>query len=281
MRFRSLVFTDYNFTETDGEEYIELWKDYGVTYIIVQLEKCPQTDRLHWQGFCQLSKQRTRSSIQSRFPGIHCERRKGSVHDCVNYCRKEESRERGPYTYGDVPSQGRRTDLETIRDAIRGGASQLEVADAHFTEWVRYQRSFQLYRNLVAEPRQSKTYSLIYWGKAGTGKTRAAYDTYGMGRVYDLPRPNGGSIWFDGLSRSHDVLLIDDFYGWIPCHLLLKLMDRYPLQVAVKGGMVNFSCKYLYITSNKHYDEWYDWTKLGHSLKEAFERRIDEIVEFT
>jgi len=281
MRFRSLVFTDYNFTETDGEEYIELWKPLGYKFIVVQLERCPETDRLHWQGFVSLTKQRTRSKLQSKFPGLHCERRKGSVHDAIAYCEKQDTRVAGPYRDGDIPVQGKRTDIEQARELLLAGASELEIADANFGLWCRNRRSFSAYRNLVWEQRRAKTYSLVYWGTAGTGKTRAVYDTYGFDRVYDLPRPNGGSVWFDGLSPGHDVLLLDDFYGWLPLHLLLKLMDRYPLQVPTKGGMVNFNVKYLYITSNKPWTEWYDWSKLGHNLLEAFKRRIDEEVEFT
>lgn len=280
MRFRSLVFTDYNFTDVTGEEYMELWKVIGYKFIVFQLERCPETNRLHWQGFVSLSKQRTRSKLQSKFPGLHCERRQGTIHQAIAYCRKEDTRVDGPFSDGDIPVQGKRTDIEEAREAILDGASELELANANFGLWCRNRKSFSAYRNLVWEPRSEKTYSLIYWGKAGTGKTRAAYDTYGTGAVYDLPRPNGGSVWFDGLSPGHSVLLIDDFYGWLPCHLLLKLMDRYPLQVPVKGGMVNFACKYLYITSNKHWDEWYDWSKLGHNLREAFIRRIDEELEF-
>lgn len=280
MRFRSLIFTDYNFTDLDGADYIELWKELGYKYIVVQLELCPTTDRLHWQGFVQLDRQRTRSKLQSIFPGLHCERRKGTIADAVAYCEKEDTRQSGPWRDGDVPAQGRRSDLDQVHQLLKQGEDELTIADEHFGAWVRYRKSFTAYRTLIWTQRDYKTYSLVYWGKAGTGKTRGVYDTYGAQRVYDLPRPNGGSVWFDGLTREHDVLLIDDFYGWIPCHLLLKLMDRYPLQVPVKGGMVPFSCKYLYITSNKHYDEWYDWSKLGHNLKEAFIRRIDEIVEF-
>lgn len=282
MRFRSLIFTDYNYTDLDGNDYLELWKALGYKYIVVQLEKCPDTSRLHWQGFVQLSKQRTRSKLQSLFSGLHCERRKGSIADAINYCQKEETRVNGPWTDGDLPSQGQRTDLEQVKQLIDTGATELEVAEAHFGPWCRYYKALARYGGLRARPRDKKTYSLVYWGTPGTGKTRAVYDTYGYGAVYDMPRPNGGSFWFDGLiPGKHTVLLLDDFYGWLPLHLLLKLMDRYPLKVPIKGGMVEFNCDYLYITSNKHFTEWYDWSKLGHNLMEAFKRRLDEHVEFT
>lgn len=282
MRFRSLFFTDYTKTDITGDDYIKLWRDsLGYKYIVCQLERCPETQRLHWQGYVQLDRQRTRNKLQSYFAGLHCERRKGTVDDAITYCTKTETRVHGPYRDGDVPSPGKRSDLDEIKKLIDDGAGELELADAHFAAYCRYYRAFGRYSGLRARPRDEKTQSFVYWGKPGTGKTRTVYDTYGNGRVYDFPRPNGGAFWFDGMvPGQHDVLLLDDFYGWLPLHLLLKLMDRYPLKVPIKGGMIEFNCKFVYITSNKHYDEWYDWAKLGRNLKGAFERRIDECVEF-
>lgn len=281
MRYRSLLFTDYNYTELEGDEYLEFWKQLGYKFIVFQLERCPSSGRLHWQGFVQLSKQRTRSKLQSIFRGLHCEKRRGTIAEAINYCEKEETRERGPFRDGDIPSQGKRTDLDDVKQLLDSGATELEIAENHFGAYCRYYKAFGRYGGLRARPRNEKTHSIVYWGKPGTGKTRTVYDTFGSGAVYDMPRPNGGSFWFDGLiPGKHRVLLLDDFYGWLPLHLLLKLMDRYPLQVPIKGGMIEFNCEKLYITSNKHYDEWYDWSKLGHNLKQAFIRRIDEILEF-
>lgn len=206
------------------------------------------------------------------------EKAKGSRIQCIEYCSKEESRVEGPYTYGNMELHpGKRNDLLDIKEAIKDGSSELEIADEYFGQWVRYRKSFGQYRTLLATPRNSKTKLIIFWGKAGTGKTRKVYDD--NQDVYDLPRPNGGSVWFDNF--HHDVLLLDDFYGWIPLHLLLKLADRYPMQVPVKGGMVNFNAKRLYITSNVHYKEWYKWSEFNSELLHAFERRIDIIEEFT
>ena len=154
-----------------------------------------------------------------------------------------------------------------------------EVADAHFGAFIRYHNGLAKYVHLRTGVRTEKTKLIIYWGKAGTGKTRAVWDAHGFASIYPVPQPNGGSVWFDGLD-SKSVCLLDDFYGWIPLHLLLKMADRYPLDVPIKGGMCRFRCTHLYITSNKHWSEWYKWDELGNNLREAFERRIDEIKEF-
>jgi len=75
-------------------------------------------------------------------------------------------------------------------------------------------------------------------------------------------------------------VVIDDFYGWLPLNFMLQLMDRYPMQVPVKGGYVNWAPRFIYITSNKHYVHWYKWLEHGNDMLRAFERRIDKLVHF-
>ncbi len=116
----------------------------------------------------------------------------------------------------------------------------------------------------------------ILWGEAGSGKSRHVWEL--DAEVYPVPNPNGGSLWFDGYV-GQDVVLLDDFYGWCPLHLLLKMADRYPLQVPIKGGHTEFVAKSLYITSNKPWREWYKWDELGNQLMAAFERRIVSCVK--
>lgn len=248
-------------------------------YYILQGERCPSTGREHLQCYLEF-RTSVRMGAIKRLLGnsLHAEARRGTRDQARDYCRKEESRISGPIEGGTWEQRrGQRRDLEVVKEKLDEGVSISDIAGEHFGIWCRYRKSFDAYQLLRSAPRGEKTKLVILWGKAGTGKTRLVYDTHGKD-VYDLPRPNGGSVWFDGL--AHSVLLIDDFYGWVPLHLLLKLGDRYPLRVPVKGGMVNFNCTHLYITSNKHPDEWYHWSELGHNLREAFDRRIDEIKEF-
>lgn len=214
---------------------------------------------------------------------VHLEKRRGTRLQARDYCRKEESRVEGPFEFGDFGQveQGKRNDLEAVQARIREGASELEIADESFGPWCRYHKAFKKYKGLLTPGRSEKTEVHIYWGAAGSGKTRRVYSEAkeaGL-RVYDVPRPNGGSVWFDGY-ESHEVVLFDDFYGWCPLHLLLKLGDRYPMQVPIKGGMVPFTAKRLVFTSNSPVDEWYKWDEWNSELRKAFDRRVDLIVKF-
>ncbi len=119
----------------------------------------------------------------------------------------------------------------------------------------------------------------IYWGKTGTGKTRSVYDqAKELGEsVFSLVQNDSGTPWFDGYA-GEEVLLIDDFYGWCKVSFLLKLLDRYPLNVQVKGSMIPFISKKIIFTSNIHPEYWFNWK--NDEIKNAFFRRITEIKEF-
>lgn len=64
------------------------------------------------------------------------------------------------------------------------------------------------------------------------------------------------SQWWDGY-MNHEVVVIDEFYGWLPYDTLLRLCDRYPLMVETKGGQVNFCAKTIVITTNGVPNTWY------------------------
>lgn len=276
MQSRSYCWTYFG-QKTPDEVKSDLNDSGFVRYGIFQKEVCPDTQRAHLQGYCEFDRPIRLARFQRILPGVHCERRRGSRNRARNYCRKEDTRIDGPWEIGEweAGGQGRRTDLTEIKARIEDGAGPRQIADEYFNQWVVYRRSFAAYRDLLQQPRQHITEVHILWGEAGSGKTRHVWEL-GLS-VYPLPHPNGGSVWFDGYN-GEQVLLLDDFYGWIPVHLLLKLGDRYPLRVPIKGGMTQFVSTKLYITSNKPWSDWYKWDELGHELKQAFNRRITTCV---
>lgn len=74
--------------------------------------------------------------------------------------------------------------------------------------------------------------------------------------------PAGRDIWYDGY-YGQPVALIDEFAGKasrIALAQLLRILDRYPIRVPFKGGFIPFIPKKIYITSNVHPSQWYDYT---------------------
>lgn len=253
-----------------------------------QRELCPDTTRSHFQGYCVLSKPCRFAGLKKLFgdPGLHCEVPKGSEESNVAYCSKEATRLPGanPVREGDFKTtQGKRTDLEAVRTLLINGANELQIADDNFGVWVRYHRAFNRYRQLLGSPRQHEMVVNVRWGETGTGKTRGVYDEFGVGGVYSLSQPNSerGAIWFDGYT-GQKVILIDEFYGWLPISFILKLMDRYPMKVQTKGGFQDLldTTTHVIITANTSWETWYNWDEYDAELKKAFKRRLSNVQHF-
>lgn len=288
-RYRSVCFTYFIGEKEESKDAIRLYEekiinaigDGSLIYGVFQEERCPDTNRLHLQGYLKFGKQWSFKQIKEYWGStIHIERTRGSPRQASDYCQKSESRVSGPYKHGEEPKQGKRSDLLEIQELIEKGTTEKDIAQTYFNKWCVYRRSFAQYRSVIQDRRNAKTKVFIFWGDAGTGKTRSVYDYFGYDEVYDVPRPNGNSVWFNGYT-GQTCMLVDDFYGWIPLHLMLKLGDRYPLQLPSKGGFVEFNAKYLVITSNEDWEQWYNWEKFSNRLRDAFQRRIDGVVTFT
>ncbi len=61
-------------------------------YSMFQLESCPDTERLHYQGYSEFSNSVRMACLRGIMPGVHCERRRGSREDAKRYCCKDDSR---------------------------------------------------------------------------------------------------------------------------------------------------------------------------------------------
>lgn len=275
---------DWLFTDFDvSNERVNFYKECEAwNFITFQEESCPESGKLHLQGFFQL-KIRKRLSTIKKIVGqaVHLEMRRGSVKDAINYCNKSESSTgRLRVTIGEPTGQGKRKDLDEIKVMIDSGASIKEVADTHFPTWVRNYRALDRYKRMKIEEvghRDWKMENTVFYGAAGTGKTRRVYEECKEEVANNDLYPHIGGKWFDGY-EGQSVVLFDDFTGGMELGLFLKVLDRYPLTVEVKGGSCRFLAKKIFITSNLSPEEWYPMaTKEQHA---AIRRRIDKIVHF-
>lgn len=119
----------------------------------------------------------------------------------------------------------------------------------------------------------------VFYGEPGTGKTERAY-AFDPG-LYSVEAPNsdGGALWFDGYD-GQSTLLLDDFEGGMNPRFLLRLLDRYPLSVQVKGASVALKTNRIILTSNIPPDRWYapGDRGVGVSFDAALMRRIHRIT---
>lgn len=159
--------------------------------------------------------------------------------------------------------------LSTVKEMLDEGKQDVDIASTDFELWVKYHKSFSAYKALIASKRNHEMEFVVLVGPTGCGKSRYCLEKYPD--AYWKQR----SQWWDGYER-HEAVVIDEYYGWLPYDLLLRVADRYPMQVEVKGGQVNFTAKTICITSNIPPKMWYkNISNLG-----ALYRRVTKWIVF-
>lgn len=268
--YRNVCFTDFD----TSDDRIEFYKTCNEKYVIFQVEKAPDTGRLHIQGYMELKKRMRLTGLKKKFGDkVHFERRKGSAQQAADYCKKDESRVTGPFEVGTISQPGKRNDLLAAKRKIDEGCSELELAEEHFTTWCRNYKALARYQSMKRAKFEDIPKDVtVYWGDAGTGKSRAVVEKEGY-NIYS--KPDGQ--WFDGY-EGQEAVVFDDFTGDLNLGQFLKVLDRYPMKVPVKGGFVNWIPKRIYITSNLSPEEWYP--KASSAQHAAIRRRIGNIKHY-
>lgn len=249
----------------------DLWlrpdKIDGIQYTCWQKEECPTTKRHHLQIFTYFKSAKTFGQIKKLIGNGHIEPAR-RIDDCIDYCQKDETRVEGPWEHGDIPEQGKRTDIENLKTAIMEGASMETIAKNFSMQYVRYNKGIALLRSMLSGVRTWPTEVHIIWGPPNTNKTRRVWDE--SKNVY----VKANNKWWDNYDLQETVL-IDDFDNtWqhsISRTDWLTLTDRYPHHIEIKGGTVKFLAKKIYITSNYDPKYWYMYD-------EAFQRRVTTVT---
>lgn len=194
---------------------------------------------------------------------------RGSDNQNKDYCTKD-----GKYTeYGEPCGQGKRTDLLSAVELLNANSGNLKMcAEACPSVFIRYGRGLRDYCTTMAlvPKRDFKTQVIVYTGPPGCGKSRKANET--VGEKFYKTRGE----WWDGYT-GQEVVIIDDFYGWVKYDEMLRVCDRYPHKVPVKGAFVEFVSKSVIITSNVEAEQWYKFDGFDAS---ALFRRINKYYIF-
>lgn len=147
---RAWVFTHNNFTYPAPE--LPVFKHER--YVVWQHEK---VDTDHIQGYVELTCPQRLSALQKWLPGAHFEVRKGTPDQARDYCMEEDTRVAGPWERGLYGgSQGRRNDIEQVREAILDGASRRDVYNMHCEIAAKYPRYVETMLRFAAEDRVKK-----------------------------------------------------------------------------------------------------------------------------
>ena len=274
-RSRSWCFT-WNLVETTPDDLEDILKRVAETptveFLVGQLERAPTTGQLHFQGAIHFKNPRTMGGVKRLLGNdtVHLEikSQNSTWAQVKEYCLKEESRAGFQLCIGEMPRQGRRSDLLEIKALIdeNPNLDELDLWDLHFGTMVSHSRAILRYRKLKQPPRTWEVETIVLWGPTGSGKSYRAmtWTTERNVRTYTMPTPPTASCqpWVDGYD-SHTAVLLEDFDSSISFRLLLRMMDPYPLLMPVKGGFVNYVPRYLVITSNINPLDWYlEWANM-------------------
>lgn len=195
----------------------------------------------------------------------------------ARYCKKEgDFVELGHLDEDQRP--GRRTDLESIRIEIDGGATRLEIFQQHFSQAVYHDRAFEVYRSLVAPPPGPRfnLRVMFLWGDSNQGKTSYAHSR--SPGLYTVPA-ECETLTFFTFYRGQEAVLIDDYCGGAPVSLWLKILDPRPNLVKVSHGYVQWEPTKIYITSNLPPSELF--TGRNAAQTQALRNRLHRVVRVT
>lgn len=258
---RYWCFTFNNPEWTPDTTLQEAYTEGRIRYAVFQGE-ISESGTYHFQGFISLCRAQRLSFMRKLMPGCHLSLARNAI-AAEAYCRKDDTRNDGPYTIGvwepEKVGSGKRSDLLKLRDAVREGRTIKELIenDELAPALLRHGRAYERLIELYGGTRDWITELHIMFGPPGVGKTTHVLDKY-PGAYWKQPSTG----WWDGYTGQRDVVL-DEFKGWLPFHWLLRLADRSPLIVEVKGGQRIFLARRLVIISNFTPTEWYNQTDAG------------------
>jgi len=261
-----------------------------VKYLAYSQEICPTTNRPHWQSFAYFYDKVSIKLAQKilRINNSHMEVCRGSLQENEIYCSKEADL----ITFGSKPSQGKRIDLDEIKDQII--SNNITVNDIILDNPIAYHqygRTLHKIQDIANRKlyRKEMTKCIWYYGKTGVGKSKRAFENYNPDThfIYNF---NDNGFWngYDG----HTVVIMNEFRGQILYSELLDLIDWTPKTVKIKGeSPVPFLAQKIIITSSMRPEDIYINLNEKDSLAQLFRRielievvrepkKITEIIDF-
>lgn len=267
-RLRNFVYTINNYTEQDEKDLTVFFENYA-DYIIAGREVGIQGTP-HLQGYCELPKQMSFNKLKKLFlphKNPHIESRQGTQSQAIDYCKKDSDY----FELGSKKNQGKRSDIELMLDLVRD--EKVQAMRDIIPNCSGYQ-SIKVAEKLLSyyeDKRSSKPFVYYLYGASGLGKTRLAYNILGS----ECYSHSDTGKFFEGYDAHENVLFDDWRKDSFRFNFLLRLIDRYPITVEVKGASRQFKGTLIVITSDRS-----PWDVFSGTDLSQFIRRLDVIYKF-
>lgn len=199
--------------------------------------------------------------MKTRFPGAHWEI-PANPRKCFEYCHKGEGG--FPHEHGDTYVAGTRkshgTPPRADRKSDRGRRVDIELAvqaavegmppAKFYREGMRSAQAWQIFmagRVMFNTRPERERHCIWLWGGTGVGKTA-------MSSTFPGPhaRMSATGQWCTTPNvGKFNTLQIDDIADGYQIRELLRVADRYPVELPIKGGHIHHTADWVVVTSDR------------------------------
>jgi len=251
-RNREWCFTINNWTQADYEAVLSL-KD-AARYLVFGKEVGEQGTP-HLQGYVYFDNAKTMKRVSKYIPRARLsERYKDSTSEqAAEYCKKEKEFEE----FGQIKAQGKRVDLDDIKDEIVNGRDVEDIMMESPIIYHQYGRTLDKIQDVVLRRKTRTEFTRGIWihGASGNGKSEILFKNYSSTNAYVWKKQKE---WQDGY-KQQPLVIIDEFRGQIPFYQLLELCDKHTNCWIERRGKeaMPFTSKLVVITSSLKPEEVY------------------------
>lgn len=244
-------------------------------YIIFGEEVCPNTGRLHWQGYLECKNKQSMTAMKKILDDktIHLEQKSefSTREQAREYCKKNNKFEE----YGEfISGQGSRKDLHEIAKSLQNGTPLHEIMMNNPEIYCSYRnglRDIAEHCLKVNSKEQREVEVILITGPTGVGKTY-----YAMNHCSEMPYKIQGEDlkWWDGYN-GEKTIVIDEYNNDVGIGKMLGFLDVYQLRLDIKGSHTFANWNTVVVTTNLELYELHPNAKKRH--REALFRRISKI----
>lgn len=174
---------------TDDE--VSSIQNWDIKYLVFGFEK-GENETPHLQGFVVFKKQYRISGLKKLNSRIHWEITQGTSQQAADYCKKEGDF----WESGTLNEQGKRTDLEAFKDAVKNGTLDHKVLrEQHSSVFARYPRFCIDYVTDHRVPLKPESHPLREWQADLYKKLEGPPNDREIVFAVDI-NGNSGKTWF-------------------------------------------------------------------------------------